>query len=147
MLKISHKPLNIASKTFYTNIGVFVFPGPWPSAPAFNLYLTSPVSNLYLPAPTLNLLLPALVLNLCLPVLRFTFQVYYSYSIYLYQLNVYYMQLILKGTVVQIEKTLINDRLPVSKVSWKFRIPIPVKFAIFLKSNQLFKSFYCLFCL
>ena len=27
------------------------------------------------------------------------------------------------GTVVQIEKALINDRLRVSKVSWKFRIP------------------------
>ena len=28
-----------------------------------------------------------------------------------------------KGTVIQTEKALINDRLRVSKVSWKFRIP------------------------
>ena len=28
------------------------------------------------------------------------------------------------GTVMQTEKTLINDRLRVSKASWKFRIPI-----------------------
>ena len=59
---------------------------------------------------------------------------------------------------MQIEKALINDRLHVSKVSWKFRITIiynfavirrnePVKFAIFLKSSLLFNSFYCLFLL
>ena len=30
----------------------------------------------------------------------------------------------IKGTVIQIEKALINDCLSVSKVSWKFRIPI-----------------------
>ena len=28
----------------------------------------------------------------------------------------------LKATVIQIKKTLINNRLPASKVSWKFRI-------------------------
>ena len=61
----------------------------------------------------------------------------------------------IKGTVMQIEKALINDRLSVSKVSWKFRIPtiynfavkFAVKFATFLKSSLLFNSFYCLFCL
>ena len=60
-----------------------------------------------------------------------------------------------KGTVMQIEKALINNRLRVSKVSGKFRIPTidnfaviyPVKFAIFLKSSLRFNSFYCLFCL
>ena len=54
-----------------------------------------------------------------------------------------------KGTVMQIEKSLKNDRLRVSKVSWKFCIltiynfcsNIPVKFAIFLKSSLLFNSF------
>ena len=59
-----------------------------------------------------------------------------------------------KGTVMQIEKTLINDHLRVSKVSWKFHILAiynfviiyPMKFAIFLKSILLFNSFYCLFC-
>ena len=56
---------------------------------------------------------------------------------------------------MQIEKVLINDRIHVSKVSEKFRIPTIynfavmqlVKFAIFLKSTLLFNSFYCLFCL
>ena len=40
-----------------------------------------------------------------------------------------------EGTVMQIEKALINDRLHVS-----------VKFAIF-NSSLTFNSFYCLFCL
>ena len=61
----------------------------------------------------------------------------------------------IKGTVIQIKKSLINDCLCVSKVSWKFRILIfysyrsnlPVKFAIFLKSRPLFNSFHCLFSL
>ena len=35
-----------------------------------------------------------------------------------------------KGTVMQIEKALINDRLRVSKVPWKFRIPTVYNFAI-----------------
>ena len=59
----------------------------------------------------------------------------------------------LTGTVMQIEKVLINDRLRVSKVSIKFRIsPIRnfavnslVKFAILLKSSLLFNSFCCFF--
>ena len=54
-----------------------------------------------------------------------------------------------KGKVMQIEKSLKNDCLRVSKVSWKFCIltiynfcsNIPVKFAIFLKSSLLFNSF------
>ena len=59
----------------------------------------------------------------------------------------------LNSTVKQIEKSVIWNRLHVSKASWKFRIPtiynfpVPVKFAIFLKSSLLFNSFYCLFCL
>ena len=64
------------------------------------------------------------------------------------------MLICIKGTVMQIEKALINDRLLFSKVYWNFYIPtiynfgvIPVKFAIFLKSSLLFNSFYCLFCL
>ena len=32
------------------------------------------------------------------------------------------MSTLINGTVMQIEKALINDRLRVSKVSWKFRI-------------------------
>ena len=44
----------------------------------------------------------------------------------------------LKGTVMQIENALINDRLRVSKVSRKFRIPsiynfVTEKFAIYLQ--------------
>ena len=35
----------------------------------------------------------------------------------------------LKGTVMQIKKAMINDRLPVSKVSWRFRIPTIYNFA------------------
>ena len=30
----------------------------------------------------------------------------------------------IKGTVMQIEKALIGDRWRISKVSWKFRVPI-----------------------
>ena len=40
------------------------------------------------------------------------------------------MLLLLKGTVMQIEKALINNRLRVSKVSRKFRIPTIYNFAI-----------------
>ena len=61
---------------------------------------------------------------------------------------------ILKDTVMQIEKALINDRSRVSKLSRKSRIPTiyncylqPVKIAIFLISSLLFNSFYCLLCL
>ena len=38
------------------------------------------------------------------------------------------LSLLFKGTVVQIEKALIIDRLGVSKISWKFRIPIICNF-------------------
>ena len=44
------------------------------------------------------------------------------------------MYYLIKGTVTQIEKALINDCLRVSK-------------KVFLKSSLLFNSFYCLFCL
>ena len=50
-----------------------------------------------------------------------------------------------KGSVMQIEKALINDRLRVSGVSWKFCVPTIynfanfLKFAIFLKSSLPFK--------
>ena len=40
-----------------------------------------------------------------------------------------YFVLGFKGGVMQIEKALINDRLRVSKVSWKFRIPTIYNFA------------------
>ena len=36
----------------------------------------------------------------------------------------------IKGTVMQIEKALINDRLRVSKVFWKFHIPTIYSFAV-----------------
>ena len=36
----------------------------------------------------------------------------------------------IKGAVMQIEKELTYDRLPVSKVSWKFRIPTVYNFAV-----------------
>ena len=37
---------------------------------------------------------------------------------------------ILKGTVMQMEKVLINDRIRVSKASWKFRVLILYNFAV-----------------
>ena len=43
-----------------------------------------------------------------------------------------------KGTVTQIERALINDRLRVSKVSWKFRIPTIQNFAVIYPWNLLF---------
>ena len=43
-----------------------------------------------------------------------------------------------KGTVIQIEKALINDRLHVSKVSWEFRIPAIYSFAVIYPWNVLF---------
>ena len=53
---------------------------------------------------------------------------------------------------MQIEKALINGRLrfkSILKISHSnyalFSINLPVKFAIFLKSSLVFKSFYCLF--
>ena len=36
----------------------------------------------------------------------------------------------LKGAVMQIEKTLINDHLRVSQVSWKFHSPTIYNFAV-----------------
>ena len=39
----------------------------------------------------------------------------------------------IKGTVMQIEKSLINDCLLVSEVSWKFCIPIIYNFAVFAR--------------
>ena len=44
----------------------------------------------------------------------------------------------LKGTVRQIEKALITDRLPVSKESWKFHIPTIYNFAVTDPWNLLF---------
>ena len=44
-------------------------------------------------------------------------------------------------TVMEIEKALINDRLGVSKVSWKFRIPTTYNFAVIYPWNlQFFKK-------
>ena len=40
------------------------------------------------------------------------------------------IKLLLKGTVMQTEKALMNVRLYVSKVSWKFRIPTMYNFAV-----------------
>ena len=42
-----------------------------------------------------------------------------------------------KGTVMQIEKTLINYRLHVSKVSRKFRIPSIYNFTVIYPWNML----------
>ena len=46
----------------------------------------------------------------------------------------------LKVTVVKIEKALINDRLRVSKVFWKFHIPTIYNFAVIYPWNSLFSS-------
>ena len=43
-----------------------------------------------------------------------------------------------KGTVKQIEKALINDRLRVSEVSWKFCISTIYNFAVIYSWNLLF---------
>ena len=43
-----------------------------------------------------------------------------------------------KGTVMQIEKALINNRLRVSKVSWKFRIQNIYNFLVIYPWNLLF---------
>ena len=43
-----------------------------------------------------------------------------------------------KITVMQIEKSLINDRSRISKVSWKFRIPIINNFVVIDTRNLLF---------
>ena len=39
---------------------------------------------------------------------------------------------------MQIGKALINDRLSVSKVSWKFRVPTVYNFAVIYSWNLLF---------
>ena len=44
----------------------------------------------------------------------------------------------IKGTVLQIEKALINDLLRISNVSWKFHILDIYKFAIIYPRNLLF---------
>ena len=44
---------------------------------------------------------------------------------------------LLKGTVIQIKKVMINDRLRVSKVSWKNRIPIIYNFPLSYRWNLL----------
>ena len=57
---------------------------------------------------------------------------------------------LLQGTVMQIEKALINDCLRVSKVYWKFCILFIIFAVIYLLNllfSCLFLSFYCLFCL
>ena len=43
-----------------------------------------------------------------------------------------------KGTVMQTEKVLINDRLRDSKVSWKFRIPTIHNFEVIYMWTLLF---------
>ena len=43
---------------------------------------------------------------------------------------------LLKGTVIQIEKALINDRLRVSKESWKFRITTIHNFAVIYLTSK-----------
>ena len=43
-----------------------------------------------------------------------------------------------KSIVMQIEKSLINDRSRISKVSWKFRIPIINNFVVIDTRNLLF---------
>ena len=51
---------------------------------------------------------------------------------------VIHLKTCIKGTVMQIEKAMINDRLRVLKVSWKFRIPHGYNFAVMYPWNLLF---------
>ena len=44
----------------------------------------------------------------------------------------------IKGTAMQIKKALINDRLNVSKVSWKFHNPTVYNIRIIYPGNLLF---------
>ena len=44
----------------------------------------------------------------------------------------------IKGTVMQIEKAMINDCLSVSKVPWEFRIPTVYNFAVIYPWNLVF---------
>ena len=44
----------------------------------------------------------------------------------------------IKFTVIQIEKVLINDRLRISKVSWKFRTPTIYNFEVIDPWNLVF---------
>ena len=62
------------------------------------------------------------------------------------------MSMFLKVTLMQIEKPLINDRLCVSKISWRFRIPTIFNFAViypwkllFLKKVAYFLTVYIVF--
>ena len=48
------------------------------------------------------------------------------------------MQIAIKGTIMQIEEGLRNDRLNVSKVYWKFRIPTVYNFAVIYSWNLPF---------
>ena len=50
-----------------------------------------------------------------------------------------------KGTVMQIEKVLINDRLLVSKLPWKFLIPTIHIFTVIYSWNLLFSFIYLLY--
>ena len=59
----------------------------------------------------------------------------------------------IKGTIMQIAKPMLNDRLGKSilKITQsnylQFCSNLPVTFAIFLESSVLFNSSYCLFCI
>ena len=53
-------------------------------------------------------------------------------------LSVYRSQNFLKGTVMQIEKALINNPLRASEVSWKFHVPTIYNFAVIYPWNLLF---------
>ena len=46
----------------------------------------------------------------------------------------------IKGTVMQIEKPQINDRLRVWKLSWKFCLPTVYNFAVIYPLNLLFSE-------
>ena len=50
------------------------------------------------------------------------------------------------GTVMQVEKALINACLRVSKLSWKFHIPTNYNFAVFYPWNLLFSLKRAYFC-
>ena len=49
-----------------------------------------------------------------------------------------FQAIFVKGTVMQIEKALINDCLHVWKASWKFHIPSIYDFAVIYRWNLLF---------
>ena len=91
-------------------------------------------SSLYIMTKQINKLLwiKSLILFLVF-FIKFIFK-----KIYCFLVTAQTRKFAFKSIVMQTEKTLINDPLRVSKISWKFRIPIAYNFAVIDPWNLLF---------